>query len=83
MANIAHTTVSVFFICCTSVLAAEIRLGNVCYYTIYKICPGESTQMYRIAITLLAVPALYKQGSVQRSLFCFDKVAALLVNLNY
>ena len=83
MANISHTTVSVFFICCTSVLATEIRLGKACYYTLYKICPGESAQMYRISIMLLALPALYKQGSIQRSLFCFDKVAALLVNLNY
>jgi len=39
--------------------------------------------MHRISIMLLALPALYKQGSIQRSLFCFDKVAALLVNLNY
>ena len=83
MANIVHTTVSVFLICYTSALASEIRLGNVCYYTVYKICPGESTQMYRISIMLLALPALCKQGSVQSSPFCFDKVAALLVNLNY
>ena len=83
MADIVRTPVSVFFTYCTSLLAAEIRLGNRCYYTVYKICPGESTEMYRVSIMLLALPALYKQGSIQRSLFCFDKVAALLVNLNY
>jgi hypothetical protein len=77
------TSVSVFHLFCTSVLAVEVRLGNACYYTVHKICPGESTQMYRISIMLLALPALHKLGSLKRILFCFDTAAALLGNLNY